>query len=144
MSDGLAGIQVAGWVSEGVALGRADFENMRYFPGQHRDFKGIPAIINFDTGLVSPIRGFIDGLNSKAGGPVPLVVDRDSFLRVEPEGGCLNVRDTPSTESTVIACFPEGVLLSGRANVGAIDGWTPVTTPRGQPGWAASRFLAEP
>ena len=59
---------------------------------------------------------------------------------------CLNVRSQPDTNSEILGCYEDGVLLLYRSDEPRIEGvlWEPVATPDGRPGWAISQYLTSP
>jgi hypothetical protein len=69
-----------------------------------------------------------------------------SFLRVTGTGDCLNVREAPSLDAPVFACYADGVLF-GQAdqlqNFAGADNitWSLVITPDGRNGFASTEFL---
>ncbi|MCL4240349.1 MAG: hypothetical protein KJ048_03255 [Dehalococcoidia bacterium] len=110
--DGLEFTYIAGWLSATVAIGRASFRAADYLDGSaDQTFRGIPALIDFGTGVVSPIADFVPKLAGKSGGPVPRHIAVGAFARVSTPEDCLNVRATPSTTGEILACYADGVLL---------------------------------
>ncbi len=138
---------VAGWISRTVAVGRASFRAADYLEGSADEtFRGIPAVIDFGTGVVSPIADFVPKLAGKSGGPVPRHIAVGPFARVSTPEDCLNVRASPSTTGAVLNCYADGVLVPLRdaaANAANSDGdqWLAVRTTDGREGWAAARYL---
>ena len=97
--DGLEFTYIAGWLSATVAIGRASFRAADYLDGSaDQTFRGIPALIDFGTGVVSPIADFVPKLAGKSGGPVPRHIAVGAFARVSTPEDCLNVRATPSDD----------------------------------------------
>jgi hypothetical protein len=139
--EGLGGITIAGWIADGVAIGRADLDAARYVSGQVPWLRGVPAIIDFNDGVVAPIKDFVEQVANKAGGPVPLEVETGSFARVVTGGSCLNVR--PSPEEPPFECYADNVLLKLRGSESRYGEmlWFAVSTPDGRDGWAAAEFL---
>jgi len=130
------------WLSETRAIGWASVLAPGLHPGGNDGLAGIPAIIDVSTGAVAPIADFADLSIGKAGGPVPVYVLEGEFLEVTGAGTCLNVRESPNTSAAVLTCYADGVLLPVRTGVAAEEGWLPVSTLDGRPGWAASDYLA--
>lgn len=145
-ADGLAGFTIAGWVSPTVAIGRAEFDGALYGVNSPPDFfRGIPALIDFERGIASPIAEFLPALAAKAGGPMPHELLLGLAARVEAQGECLHLREAPATTGASLGCFADGVILRLRGE-GREDGgryWYAVETPDGRDGWAAGEFLVE-
>ncbi len=147
-ADGLSWVRVTEWLSDTVAIGRVDFEASRYgvtVPAGEW-FRGVPAIIDFETGIASPIAKFVPFLAGKAGGPWPIALARGPFARVVLGAGeCLNLRDAPALTGRALTCAAGGTLLTfpSRQTVTSDDGirWLKVTTPAGVTGWAATGYL---
>jgi hypothetical protein len=143
-ANGLEFTFVAGWLSATIAIGRASFSAADYVDGStDPTFRGIPAVIDFENGVVSPIADFVPKLAGKSGGPVPRHIAVGPFARVSMTEDCLNVRATPSTTGAVLSCYADGVLLPLRDDGATSDGdeWLAVRTPDGREGWAAARYL---
>ena len=139
--QGLSGISVTEWLTDTVAIGRASFEAARYIPAAPPDFfRGVPAIIDFKAGTVSPIAEFVRALVAKGGGPGPVTVAKGPFARVFGTGDCLNIREGPSTATPALGCFRDGVLL-GERGADAPASWRAVTTPDGRAGFADANYL---
>ena len=139
---GLESIWITGWISDSVAIGRADFDQADYVPGTVSYFHGIPAVIDFEAGTVSPIQEFLPQLPGKAGGPVPRALSVGPFGRIDADGDCLNVRLGPDTSTDVLGCYADGVFLPFRTTTDFVpEGWFAVTTPDGRAGFAASEFV---
>ncbi|MBI5949857.1 MAG: SH3 domain-containing protein [Chloroflexi bacterium] len=145
--DGLSDLIVTEWLSETIAIGRAGFEASRYpVTAPEKWFRGVPAIIDFGTGTVSPIADFVRFLGGKAGGPFPIGAAKGPFARVTLGAGeCLNLRNLPELAGSVLTCVPGGTLLtySSRRVETSKDGirWLWVTTPGGLTGWASTSYL---
>ena len=132
------------WLDEHRAIARVEFDAARYVPGQASWFRGTPALVDFQQGSASPIETFVPGLADKAGGPVPVAVEVGDFRKVATGTDCLNVRSGPTTSDPVLACSSGGVMLRLREEAAPVGGWTAVEARDGQPGWAASEYLAPP
>ena len=64
------------------------------------------------------------------------------FVRTQ-DGGRLNLRERPGTQSRVIGTIPNGTEVL--YNIGDRSGeWAEVTIRGGQTGWVATRFLSQP
>ena len=143
-ANGLGFTAVTGWLSATVAIGRASFSAAGYLDGStDTTFRGIPALIDFGTGVVSPIADFVPQLAGKSGGPVPRHIVVGPFARVSTPEDCLNVRATASTTGAVLGCYTDGVLLPLQDDAAVSDGqeWLAVDTPDGREGWAVARYL---
>ena len=66
----------------------------------------------------------------------------EAFVRVNTPGDCLNIRERPSAEAPVLACVPDGVLLSATGlGPPPPPGFLPVQMPGGPFGFAATDYL---
>ncbi len=143
LRDGLGAFWIAGWLSDTVAIGRAEFDPTRYQqPGPISN--GVPAVFDFSRGTVAPIASFVPTLAGKAGGPVPVGILLGPFTRVKTGADCLNVREKPAKASLSLGCYKDGVLLRVRPQPEqTADGvtWVAVETPDGRAGWASGEFL---
>ncbi|MCH9647278.1 MAG: SH3 domain-containing protein [Deltaproteobacteria bacterium] len=62
-------------------------------------------------------------------------------LRVKPSiAPCLNLRQHPSTSSTIVDCLPGGTVVT---EVRTVPGWIKVLLADGRQGWAADSFLED-
>ncbi len=64
----------------------------------------------------------------------------ETFARVNTPGDCLNLREGPNIEAPVLACVPDGVLLTV-SGVPSQPGFLPVQMPGGPFGFAATGYL---
>ena len=80
-----------------------------------------------------------DFADSLAGGP------DNWIIQGVPRGDTLNVRSRPSTQSQVVAAFPNGVVLRNLGcRIGGGQRWCQVALPDGGVrGWVNGRFLQE-
>jgi hypothetical protein len=110
----------------------------------------LPAVVDFESGTVSPIlEHFADNIRgAKSGSPVVLAVGRGPFARVNTGGDCLNVRTDPTEAARSLGCFKNGVLLrlvaAPKGQPVVVDGttWIPVILPSDLiAGWASAEFL---
>jgi hypothetical protein len=108
-----------------------------------RDLVGIDratVFIDFDARVVRPLAS----LPSRPDGALyPLLIAPGPFLEVTGAGDCLNVREGPARDATVIACYFDRVLLKDLGEEREADGvrWRHVETPLGAEGWAAMELL---
>ncbi|MGE3075249.1 MAG: SH3 domain-containing protein [Dehalococcoidia bacterium] len=143
IADGMSPLYGLQWLSPTRAIARVGFNIKDYVPGG-ADYlgPGIPAIIDFGTGVVTPIAEFVDQIGAKAGGPIPLFVQLGGFAIVKTGGDCLNIRETPALSGTILGCYADRVILAmGGAEPSGT--WLPVLTPDGQQGWASAEFLEQ-
>jgi hypothetical protein len=98
-----------------------------------------PAIFDPATGQVHVIAEMKE---SYVGNHV-LAATEGPFLRVNTPGDCLNIRASIGLDAPVLTCAADGVLLEDRQDVWERDGvtWLAVSTPEGEPGWAAAEYL---
>ena len=101
--DGVSWVQVTHWLSATVAIGSARFRASDFAPDTSADHvRGLPAIIDFAAGTVSPIEEFLPFVTSKPGGPVPVAAGLGLFARVVESGTCLNVRAQPAADAAIV------------------------------------------
>ena len=143
MADGLGPLYGLQWLSPTVAVARVGFNTKDYVPGGSDYFSaGVPAIIDFESGVVTPIAEFLGFVGAKAGGPIPIAVQTGGFAVINTGGDCLNVRQFPALTAQVLGCYADRVILPlGGAEPSG--GWIPVHTPDGRQGWAAAEFLEQ-
>jgi hypothetical protein len=126
-------LDVIGWIDDDRVLVR------RYFPPQG----GIGATYILDLRNGS-FREVADLRRPGDRDAYPVAVVRGTFVRVDAPGDCLNLRAGRGTDSPVVTCVADGVLLEPTGDaVTAQDGsrWRPVRTPSGQTGFASVDFL---
>jgi hypothetical protein len=143
IADGLQELFGLQWLNATMAIARVGFNQHDYAPGLLDYFGGgVPAMVDFESGLVTPIAEFVDQIGAKAGGPIPLFVQRGGFAMVKTGDDCLNVRQTPAQDATVLGCYADRVILAmGGAEPSGT--WLPVLTPDGRQGWASAEFLEQ-
>jgi hypothetical protein len=123
-------------------IGRIDDDRVlvrRYFPPQG----GIGAtyILDMRDGSFREVAGLRRDGDVDA---YPVAVVRGTFVRVDAPGDCLNLRAGRGTDSPIVSCVADGVLLEPTGDaVTAQDGsrWRPVRTPSGETGFASVDFL---
>jgi hypothetical protein len=143
-SYGVSGVRVTQWLTETSAIGYARFDLGGYVSTSGDDTqKGVPAMIDFEAGIVSPIAEFLALSVGKAGGPRPVSAETGPFARVTAGDTCLNVRSEPATDAAVLGCYADAVLLRTTLETTEAGGrtWLAITTPTGESGWAAAEFL---
>jgi hypothetical protein len=104
----------------------------------------VPAIVNLDTGTISPVEELVsrgtagDRLLVKAVIAGPL-----ARVKGTGPGDCLNVRRSPEVSDNSYACYADGVLLRYAGQRIRAEGleWTLLRTPDGRTGWASSEFI---
>jgi hypothetical protein len=101
----------------------------------------IPAIVDFETGVVSPFAG-VSGL-LQSGRATVIGAYRGPFLRVEAGEGCLSVYEQPDESTPVVACLATKVLVRDllRSAGGGGKNWSGVELLDGHRGWAESAYL---
>ncbi len=144
--DGIFGVSITRWLTETVAIGWVRVEASAFLPDAPEGFvTGVPAVVDFEAGTVSPIEEFLRFLATKTGGPFPITASIGPFARIVDSDTCLNVRAAPALdpEGAILACYSDGVLLRTTMVSAEGDGriWLAVTTPNGESGWAAAEFL---
>jgi hypothetical protein len=109
------------------------------------DQKSLPAVLDLWAATAQPLKLFGPTLGENYTGNRNFIVhaDEGAFFRVETgDDDCLNVREEPSVDAPVVACYASGVLLADlREQVEPGGSWRKVATPLGIAGWASEAYL---
>ncbi len=104
-------------------------------PGQR-----LPVIINLGVGTLEVLTDpFVEAPFRGQSNRV-IAARFEAFVRVNTPGDCLNIREGPSVEAPILACVPDGVLLTP-GGAPSPPGFFSVQTPGGTFGFASSDYL---
>lgn len=102
----------------------------------------LPVLVDLSARTVSPVAGLAPAQQFALVEPIVLL--RGHFARVTAGTDCLNLRQQPAKDASVLGCFADGVLLRLRDQPDAdADGiaWVALQTPAGKDAWASGEFL---